>query len=163
MFNLFAGWCKRHPPDGCENPDAETHTSSRDVNCSKRENEANQQNIENAKKLKLTSPVIPAESRDVNHNNENSETSAIDKCADHHYVVFEEIKARPRNGGNPVIRSLTEGRVVLDQKAYNTTPGVSECLDQKTYNTTPVVSEGLDQKTYNTTPVVSDGLGTTAV
>lgn len=63
-------------------------------------------------------------SHDVNHNNDSCDAASVDKCSDHHYVVFEDIKALKNN--NPVLRSTTEGRVVLDQKAYNTTPVVSE-------------------------------------
>lgn len=88
------------------------------------ENDIDNQNKENMEKQTAASSANQPMSRDVNHNDDSSDADSADKCADHHYVVFEDIK--DFKNSNPVLRSPTEGRVVLDQKAYNTTPVVSE-------------------------------------
>lgn len=126
FFNLFAGWCKRHPPDGCENPGPGQRSEplQRDVKHSGTGNDVENQNRENTEKQLAASSTNQPMSHDVNHNNDSCDAASVDKCSDHHYVVFEDIKALKNS--NPVLRSPTEGRVVLDQKAYNTTPVVSE-------------------------------------
>ncbi|XP_062619066.1 uncharacterized protein LOC134280642 isoform X2 [Saccostrea cucullata] len=127
VYNIFAGWCKRHPPDGCENPDPEQPSTSRDITSPTNKTNVNKQNRENLQKQEVATSTARTVSRDVNHN-DNCDSSQKDSVEDsneeNHYVVFESIKGEKYS--NPVLRSLTAGRVVLDQKAYNSTPVVSE-------------------------------------
>lgn len=124
VFNLFAGWCKRQPPDGCENPGPGQRSEPRDVKHTTAGNDVDHQNRENMEKQIVASAANQQLSRDVNHNNDCGDSASVDKCSDHHYVVFEDIKALKNS--NPVLPPRIEGRVVLDQKAYNSTPVVSE-------------------------------------
>ncbi|XP_061177115.1 uncharacterized protein LOC133185841 [Saccostrea echinata] len=127
IYNIFAGWCKRHPPDGCENPDAEQPPMSRDVTSHTNKNDVNQQNRENLQKQKVATSTTRTVSRDVNHNDDcvsSQKNSTEGSNEENHYVIFESIKGEKYS--NPVLQSLTAGRVVLDQKAYNATPVVSE-------------------------------------
>lgn len=99
---------------------------SRDVRFSTNGNDVNRQNFENLNKDKVASSLTRVVTRDVNHNNEcdGGQGDSSDTSSDNHYVVFENIKGEPT--GNPILPPPIAGRVVLDQKAYNSTPVVSE-------------------------------------